>query len=115
MPIVKWAEELDATQRRLEEAEREWADRLREVQAEFDATQRRLEEAEREWADRLTEFDATQRRLEEVQAEFDATQRRLEEAERELQTTHQHIKAVEGSISWRVTRPLRAARAALLG
>jgi FkbM family methyltransferase len=104
MPMVKWAEELDAARRRLEEVEREWADRLTEVQAEFDASQRRLQEVERELADRLTE----------AQAEFDATQRRLEEAQHELQASRQHVSAVERSISWRVTRPLRAVRTVLL-
>jgi SAM-dependent methyltransferase len=65
----------------------------------------RAEEAERQLA-------AWTERAEEAERLVGAWNERATEAERQLEQTRDKIAAIEGSLSWRITKPLRAAKSA---
>jgi FkbM family methyltransferase len=84
-------------------------------QAELAFTRARLEEVERDLNAELATHARLEQAKRDLKAELATTRGRLEEAKRDLDMVRQRISTLEGSISWRVTRPLRAVRRALLG
>jgi SAM-dependent methyltransferase len=67
-----------------------------------------------EWVERAGEAErqltAWTERAEEAERLVEAWNERATEAERQLQQARNKLEAVEGSLSWRLTRPLRAAK-----
>jgi SAM-dependent methyltransferase len=114
----------EAQRAEFEREQAAWRERALEAERQREVWQERALEAERQraeveleqaaWQTRALEAEgqvtAWSSRLVDVEGELDQWRIRALESERELAATRETVHVMETSRSWRVTRPLRAAR-----
>jgi len=103
-------EELVAVKAELDRTREELADVRRHLAERESQFQDQLQDAQQAIATTTARLEDTAARLEDTEAQLVRATERLEEAERELQSNQLERDALHGTLSWRMTRPLRAAR-----